>query len=67
MKEDVVFKLITLKKLAELSGYSEGALHKKIHDCAFVEGVHYYRSPDGRIHFNIEEYEKWIRTNYRKA
>jgi len=50
-----------------MTGYSEGALYKKIHDGVLKEGVQYFRSPDGRIHFDIEEYEKWIRTNYRKA
>lgn len=58
---------ITLKKLAETTGYSQKALYKKIHDGVLKEGVHYFRSPDCRIHFNIEEYEKWIRTNYRQA
>jgi hypothetical protein len=67
MLEVISFRFITLKKLAELSGYSQGALHKKIHDGVLSEGVQYLRSPDGRIHFNIEEYDKWIRTNYRKA
>jgi len=62
-----MLKLVTLKKLSIEGGYSEGALHKKIHDGVFKEGVHYFRSSDGRIHFDIEEYEKWIRTNYRKA
>lgn len=59
--------LITLKKLAELSGYSGAALHKKIHDGVLLEGIHFYRSPDGRIHFDLEEYEKWVKANYRKA
>lgn len=67
MSINIALKLITLKKLADETGYSPGALHKKIHDGVLQEGVHYYRSPDGRIHFNVEEYEKWIRTNYRKA
>jgi len=58
---------VTLKKFSALTGYSEGALHKKIHDGVLQEGIHYFRSPDGRIHFDIEEYEKWVRANYRKA
>lgn len=64
MQGDNNFGLITLKKLSELSGYSQAALHKKIHDSAFIEGVHFYRSPDGRIHFSIEEYQKWVKANY---
>lgn len=53
--------LITAKKLADLSGYTEGALRKKIHDGIFVQGVHFLKSPDGRIHFDLQEYEKWVR------
>lgn len=53
-------RFVTLKKLAELSGYSESALRKKAHDNIFKEGVHYRRSPDGRIQFDLEEYQKWI-------
>jgi hypothetical protein len=62
-----MLKTVTLKKFSVLTGYSEGALHKKIHDGVLREGVHYFRSPDGRIHFDIEEYEKWVRANYHKA
>ncbi len=58
---------ITLAKMSELTGYTSGALHKKIHDGVLIEGVHYFRSPDGRIHFDIEEYEKWVKANYLKA
>ena len=59
-----MLELITLKKLADLTGYTEGALHKKIYDDVLKEGLHYYRAPDGRIHFNIEEYKKWVKANY---
>lgn len=62
-----MMRYITLKRIAELTGYTEGALHKKIHDGVLVEGVHYYRSPDGRIHFDIKEYEKWVKANYLKV
>ena len=65
--ESNMINLITLKKFAEITGYSEGALHKKIYDGVLSEGVHFFKSPDGRIHFSIKEYEKWIKANYRKA
>jgi hypothetical protein len=57
--------LITTKKLAELTGYSVGALRKKIHDGIFRQGVHFVKSPDGRIHWNIQEYEKWVQHGQR--
>lgn len=62
-----MMKFVTLKRFAELTGYSEGALHKKIHDSVLVEGVHFYRAPDGRIHFDIKEYEKWVKASYLKV
>ena len=58
-------KTVTAKKLPELSGYSEGALRKKIHDGIFQQGVHFTKSPDGRIHFLIQEYEKWVLNGLR--
>lgn len=61
-----LINLITTKKLAELTGYSVGALRKKkIHDGIFRQGVHFVKSPDGRIHWNIQEYEKWVRHGQR--
>lgn len=62
-----MMRYVTLKRIAELTGYTEGALHKKIHDGVLSEGVHYFKSPDGRIHFDIQEYEKWVKANYRKV
>lgn len=53
MKTYYSFSMVTIKKLAELSGYTEGALRKKIHDGVFVESVHFQKSPDGRIHFDL--------------
>lgn len=54
---------VLLAKLAELSGYSEKALRQKISKGQFVEGVHYIRSPDGRIHFHLQRYQDWLVNN----
>jgi hypothetical protein len=53
-------KYITAKKLAEESGYTEAALRAKVLRGEFAEGLHYRKSPDGRIQFNVEEYTKWV-------
>jgi hypothetical protein len=58
-------KAVTVKKLAELSGYSEGALRKKIHDQVFKEGVQYCRSPDGRIMCLLEGINTWVLNGQR--
>lgn len=55
--------VITLTKLAEESGYSEVALRSKIARGDFAEGIHFIKSPDGRIHFVLEEYLKWVVSN----
>ena len=62
-----MLNLISLNKMSVESGYSIGALHKKIHEGVLIEGEHYFRAPDRRIHFDVKEFEKWIKCNYRKA
>lgn len=54
---------ITLQKLAEESGYSEDALRSKIARGDFAEGIHYIKAPDGRIHFILEAYLKWVESS----
>ena len=55
--------IITLQKLAYESGYSEDAIRSKIARCEFIEDKHYIKSPDGRVHFYVEEYLKWVESN----
>lgn len=52
---------ITIQKLHEQTGYSVAALRQKIQRGDFIDGVHYRRSPDSRIHFNVGAYEQWIK------
>lgn len=56
--------LITLPKLAVESGYTEDALRSKIARGEFAEGIHYIKSPDGRIHFIVEAYLKWVESSH---
>lgn len=49
-----------IKKLSEETGYTEKAIRSKIEQGVWLEGVHYRRAPDGRIHFNRERIERWI-------
>lgn len=53
-------KAVTVKKLAELTGYSEAAINQKIQNRVFREGEHYFKSPDGRNHIILEAYNKWV-------
>ena len=52
--------IVTLQKLAFESGYTEDALRAKIKRGDFAEGIHFFKSPDKRIQFVVEEYLKWV-------
>lgn len=54
-----VMALHLIKKVAEETGYTVKALQRKIEVGILVEGVHYHRSPDGRIAIDTEEFENW--------
>jgi hypothetical protein len=53
-------KWVTIKRFAELSGYSEEAVRAKTKKGVWKYKVHFRKAPDGRILINIEEVEKWI-------
>jgi len=54
-------KYVTIAKLASLTGYTEKAIRRKIEEGIFLESIHYLKAPDGRIHFDLEQYEKWLK------
>ncbi|MCG3168378.1 MAG: hypothetical protein WA094_07985 [Candidatus Desulfobacillus denitrificans] len=51
--------LVTIKKLAEITGYSPAALRKKIERGVLIEGLHYVRSPDSRILISLHAFQAW--------
>ena len=55
-----IFPYVFINKIAELTGYTEKAARRKIEDGVWIEGIHYRRSPDGRIHLNLETYKQWL-------
>ena len=55
---------ITINKLAEDTGYTPGALHKKVKAGIWLEGKEYYRAPDKRILVSISAYEKWVKQKW---
>lgn len=56
---------VLIKVYAEKTGYTEKAIRDKINTGVWLEGVHYYRSPDRHIVINIPEVEKWQRNERR--
>lgn len=62
-----ILPVVTIDKLADLSGYTTKALRCKIERGEFIESVHFYKAPDGRIHFDVKEYLKWLQKGYQLA
>ncbi len=52
---------VTIQKLAADTGYSVQALRAKINRGDFIQGLHWRKSRDGRIQFNIEAYNSWVK------
>lgn len=53
-------KYVLISKFAADSGYTVKAVERMIERGVWVEGVHYRRAPNGRIHVNTEVYELWV-------
>lgn len=58
---------ITLKKLSEITGYSQGALRQKIYRGELVKGKHYIHGPDGRVHIIVSEWNQWVRSGKKRC
>jgi hypothetical protein len=52
-------KWVTIKKAAELSGYSETAIRRKREEGVWLQGDIWIKTPDGRILISIEGIEGW--------
>jgi hypothetical protein len=52
-------KWVTIKKAAELSGYSEKAIRNKNEKGVWRQGDIWIKAPDGRILISIEGIERW--------
>jgi hypothetical protein len=53
-------RLVTVKKYAQISGYSEEAIRQKIKKGVWQLGRHVFKGPDGRLMIKVEEVETWI-------
>ncbi len=52
-------KWVTKKKAAELSGYSEKAIERKIEEGIWLNGVVWIKAPDGRILISTDGIDAW--------
>ena len=53
-------KWVLIKKLIELTGYTDDAIRAKIKRGIWLANTHWRKAPDGRIHFNVEAIQQWI-------
>lgn len=56
---DMSARYVTIPKASEQTGYSEKAIHHKIEQGVWPEGVVARRAPDKRWLIDMEAYEKW--------
>lgn len=55
-----VVKYVRIRRFAELTGYTEKAVYRKIEEGVWVQGREFQRAPDGNICVNLEGYESWV-------
>jgi hypothetical protein len=55
---------VTIRKLSEESGYSVDAIECKIKRGELAEGIHYIKSPDGRIQIIVKGWIEWLESNH---
>jgi len=58
---------VLIKRLAEITGYSEDAIRLKVKNGTWVQGRIWRKAPDGRIFINLDEFERWVESDIRLA
>lgn len=58
-------RYMLIPSFATLTGYTEKAIRRKIQEGYWIEGRHYRKSPDGRIHMDLQAYYRWIEGDVR--
>jgi len=51
---------ITIKRFAEITGYTQDAIRAKIKVGVWRMDEHFRKAPDGRILMNIQAYNRWV-------
>jgi hypothetical protein len=51
---------VTVKVAANMTGFTEKAIRRKIQDGVWLEGREYRKSPDGRILISVKGYTSWV-------
>lgn len=53
-------RYVKLPRFADLTGYTEKAVRRKIEEGIWRERREFMRAPDGHILVNLEGYESWV-------
>lgn len=53
-------KYVTIKKMADFTGYTETAIRCKISNNIWREGFEWIRSPDNKPLISIKGYNEWV-------
>lgn len=51
---------VRIKKIAELTGYTEEAIRNKRKKGVWRENIHWRKAPDNRLVFNIKAIGQWL-------
>lgn len=54
-------RFVLIERFCEMTGYTEKAARRKIESGVWRRGHEYRKSPDGRIHIDMQGYEKWLK------
>lgn len=54
-------KYVLTPKLSELTGYSIDAIRGKCICGVWLQGIHWFKAPDGRVTFNVDAVYRWMK------
>ncbi len=57
-------RFVRIPVAAELTGYTQKAIRRKIESGVWLEGREFRRAPDGNILIDMENFERWVAGNF---
>jgi hypothetical protein len=54
---------VLIRRLAEITGYSEDAIRHKVKNGTWLEGRVWRKAPDGRVFIDVDEFERWVESD----
>lgn len=63
--EAQVVRYVRIARFADLTGYTEKAIRRKIAEGIWLDGREYRRAPDGRLCIDLEGYCRWVESGQK--